>query len=578
MTQVSWVGEVLSGRYQIQELLGRGGMSSVYKAWDPNLKRQVAIKLIHPHLSDEEEFVRRFEEEPAAVAQLRHPNIIQVFDFNHEQDTYYMVLEYVEGESLEARARKLILDHQKASISEVVRYIIQVCEAVDYAHKRGMIHRDIKPANIMLDANDQAILMDFGIAKILSGPKHTLTGTVIGTLAYMSPEQIRGEKIDQRSDIYSIGVMLFELLNGNPPFEADSNMSLMLKQLNDQVPDLRILQPGLPEELVKVIEKALAKEASDRYQSAFEMAAALRHVLSSMRNNSAAELAGLVQMPSSTVTQVAAHQATASVATGATFPAQGFPPSGAATGAAPAADGVRRDHRVILLLGGAALLVILACLTAGAFLWVRSASGETRAAALARNSTQTAVEQTLVAFSVATATPFPALNATATSAPTATPLPPTATPVSTQAQGPGQSPVIPGKGPFALIVQATMDGDTVVVEYETIGFIENFTGRHIHFYINTSDRLNAAITAESPMIMYGGPRPFTGLTIADLPPDAAQICAVVANVDHTPIPDSGNCVPLPMSITSLPAIDNSTLPAAAPPTLTPTRRPTKDTY
>jgi serine/threonine-protein kinase len=199
---MSWVGQTLSGRYHIQELLGHGGMSSVYKATDPNLRRTVAIKIIHPHLSSDPDFLGRFEDEAAMIAQLRHENIIQVFDFNHEGDVYYMVLEYLPGETLSDRLKRLNEQNQKMDPAEVVKDIAEVGDAVQYAHDKGLIHRDIKPANIMLDVYGKAVLMDFGIARMIGGVQHTATGAVIGTAKYMSPEQIKGEKVDKRSDIY----------------------------------------------------------------------------------------------------------------------------------------------------------------------------------------------------------------------------------------------------------------------------------------------------------------------------------------------------------------------------------------
>ena len=205
MTNMSWVGQTLSGRYHIQELLGHGGMSSVYKATDPNLRRTVAIKIIHPHLSSDPDFLGRFEDEAAMIAQLRHENIIQVFDFNHEGDIYYMVLEYLPGETLSDRLKRLNEQNQKMDPAEVVKDIAEVGDAVQYAHDKGLIHRDIKPANIMLDVYGKAVLMDFGIARMIGGVQHTATGAVIGTAKYMSPEQIKGEKVDKRSDIYSLG-------------------------------------------------------------------------------------------------------------------------------------------------------------------------------------------------------------------------------------------------------------------------------------------------------------------------------------------------------------------------------------
>jgi len=283
MSQPSWIGRTLGGRYTIEALLGQGGMSAVYKGADPNLRRTVAIKLIHPHLSSDPEFVRRFEQEAAAVAQLRHPNIIQVYDFNHDGDVYFMILEYVPGETLQARLKTLDAAGQRLPLAETLRIMAGISEAVAYAHQRGMIHRDLKPGNVMLDPQGQPILMDFGVAKIVGGQHHTATGAIVGTVAYMSPEQARGERIDERSDIYSLGIMLYEMTAGRPPFEGDSAMTVMLKHLNEPVPDVRQIASGVPEELAALIEKALAKNPADRLPTAAEMSASLRAIASSAR-------------------------------------------------------------------------------------------------------------------------------------------------------------------------------------------------------------------------------------------------------------------------------------------------------
>jgi serine/threonine protein kinase len=276
---MNFVGHTLGGRYQIQSLIGQGGMASVYKAYDPNLHRSVAIKVIHPHLSNNPEFTRRFEEEATAVAHLRQANIVQVYDFSHDGDLYYMVMEFVMGETLQSRLIRLNASHRRLSIKEVITFTAEICEAAFYAHQRGMIHRDIKPANIMLDVNGKAILMDFGIARMVGASQHTASGAVLGTAMYMSPEQIQGLHIDARADIYSIGITLFEMLSGKPPFEADSAMTLMMMHLNDPVPDLHELQPDSPAELIDITNKALAKKRDERYQSASEMAQALRLIL-----------------------------------------------------------------------------------------------------------------------------------------------------------------------------------------------------------------------------------------------------------------------------------------------------------
>lgn len=276
MLPQNWVGKTIGGRYQIESIIGQGGMSAVYKANDPNLRRVVAIKLIHSHLSVNPNFVNRFKEEAAAVARLRHPNIVQVHDFNIDDDTYYMVMEYLVGETLQARLRRLTAAHRFLPYTDLIQFCIQLCDAIGYAHNHELIHRDIKPANIMLDLNGQAILMDFGIVKIVGGDYHTATGATIGTAMYMSPEQIRSERVDERSDIYSLGVTLYEMISGQTPYQADSAITLMMMVLNDPLPDLREIRKEIPENLLRVVEKALAKDPSERFQTMDEMAAALR--------------------------------------------------------------------------------------------------------------------------------------------------------------------------------------------------------------------------------------------------------------------------------------------------------------
>ncbi len=278
MNRNNLIGQALGGRYRIDEVLGQGGMSAVYKAYDPNLKRIVAVKMIHTHLADDPKFLVRFEEEAAAVAQLRHPNIVQVFDFDHDGDLYYMVQELLPGETLQQRLRRLNEMSRRMPAAEAIEYALNICDAVGYAHLRGMIHRDIKPANIMLDTQGQAVLMDFGIVKIAGAEGHTATGALVGTALYLPPEVIRGEVPDARSDLYSLGVTMYEMVSGRPPFEADSAMTLMMQHLQEPVPDLRGLRPDVPEGLVAVIEKSLAKDRDSRYRSMAELTAALKAV------------------------------------------------------------------------------------------------------------------------------------------------------------------------------------------------------------------------------------------------------------------------------------------------------------
>ena len=362
MAQDSWIGKTIKNRYQIKALLGKGGMSAVYRATDPNLRRDVAIKLIHTHLSDNPEFVRRFEEEAAAVARLRHPNIIQVHDFDHEGDVYYIVFEYIPGETLQQRLSRLSASGQRLLLSETIKIMTSVGRALAYAHDEGLVHRDIKPANIMINKREEAILMDFGIAKISGADHHTATGMVLGTARYMSPEQVMGETIDARTDLYALGITLFEMVNGRPPFESDSVAALMMMHVNEPVPDLAKLRPDIPPTLVAVIDKALAKKRAERYQSAAAFVTDLRQAAQE-------SAAGVTTVENAPLASAAA--ASSSITTDATI----F--DGAETGhapepAPPPQPAPSSSRNRLLLAGGAvALLIFIAACAAIAFVTIR---------------------------------------------------------------------------------------------------------------------------------------------------------------------------------------------------------------
>jgi serine/threonine protein kinase len=269
-------GEVI-GPYQITERLGRGGMADVYKAFHSELKIYRAIKFIRPEFVTSEDFRVRFQKEAQSVARLRHPNIVTIHDFGSDDDRFYMVMEFVEGEDL----KSLLRGRGAFDIARSVAIVVAVADALKYAHQRDLIHRDIKPENIMLDADGMPVLMDFGIAKLLTAETQlTQTGMGIGTPAYMAPEQAKGLEVGPMADIYSLGIVLFEMVTGQVPFSADTPMAVMLKAIGDPLPIPRSLNADISEALQGVILKATAKEPIDRYQSAAAFAADLQRAVS----------------------------------------------------------------------------------------------------------------------------------------------------------------------------------------------------------------------------------------------------------------------------------------------------------
>ncbi len=262
------------GKYELEERIGRGGMAEVYKAYHDTLARHVALKVLHPFLSEDPEFKERFEREARHVAQLRHTNIVQVydFDFDTKRSLYYMVMEYIDGPTLRTYLMQRSFEGQNIPIQEAVRITRDLARALAYAHSRSMIHRDIKPGNIMIDTDNRVVLTDFGIARIVSGPQMTASGSMVGTPAYMSPEQGLGQPGDHRSDIYSLGVVLYQLVTGTTPFDADTPIAVILKHVNDPLPPPSSINPEMPDGLELVLYKALAKLPEDRYQEVEEMA------------------------------------------------------------------------------------------------------------------------------------------------------------------------------------------------------------------------------------------------------------------------------------------------------------------
>ena len=260
------------GQFRIVAPLGEGGMASVYKAYQSNMDRYVAIKILPRHYASDPNFIHRFAREAKVIAGLEHPNILPVYDFGAEEGYTYLVMRLVETGTLSG-----LLQGQPMDLAEVEALITQIADALDYAHAHGVIHRDVKPSNVLIDSLGRCLLTDFGLAKVLlSVSMFTSSGTFLGTPKYASPEQCLGKELDQRSDIYSLGVILYEMATGRPPFDAETPMGIVVKHIHDPLPMPRKINPALPEAVERVILKALAKEPGDRYASAGELAKALK--------------------------------------------------------------------------------------------------------------------------------------------------------------------------------------------------------------------------------------------------------------------------------------------------------------
>jgi serine/threonine-protein kinase len=264
----------IAGRYRIDRRLGAGGMSTVFLATDSVLERAVAIKLLAEHLAEDEDFVARFRREALSAARLQHPNIVQVFDSGQDPESlrHYIVMEYVDGPS----AADLLREHKLLDVEQTVLIVRDACHGLDYAHRAGVIHRDVKPGNLLMSsATGITKLADFGIAKAAEQTRITQVGSVLGTAAYLSPEQARGEESGPASDTYSLGVCAYQFLTGRLPHEYSSLTELALKQQQEAVLPIRQFRPEVPAELDEAIRLCLEREPGSRYRSALEMAEAI---------------------------------------------------------------------------------------------------------------------------------------------------------------------------------------------------------------------------------------------------------------------------------------------------------------
>jgi predicted Ser/Thr protein kinase len=271
-------GDVIAGRYELLELVGSGGMSSVWKAHDGLLDRTVAIKVLHEQFTADEEYVERFRREARSVAQVSHPNIVTVIDRGEDENRQYIVFEYIEGENL----KELIERSGRLAIRDALVMALQMGRALAFAHDRGLVHRDVKPQNVLLNDDGQAKMTDFGIARSVDVEGVTITGTVLGTSEYIAPEQARGRRVDALTDVYSLGVVLYELLTGSVPFQGENFVAVALRHVNEPAPSVLERRPDAPPRVAMAVERAMAKDPDDRFQSMDEFVAELEDALADL--------------------------------------------------------------------------------------------------------------------------------------------------------------------------------------------------------------------------------------------------------------------------------------------------------
>src|SRR6202034_218129 len=269
------LGTTLNGRYKLEARIGAGGMSTVYRALDETLQRQVAIKLMNREVTSDSDQLERFRREARAVAQLSHPHVVGVIDAGEDEGRPYIVFEYVEGETLKDRIRRL----GRLPIAEAVAYAIEIARALGAAHARHIVHRDVKPQNVLIDEEGSAKVTDFGIARTLDEEGLTADGRVLGTTDYVSPEQALGQWVSGQSDLYSLGIVLWEMLTGEVPFKGDNQVAVAMKHVRDELPDIQTIRPEVSSALASVVDTATAKRQEDRYADDVELIADLEDVL-----------------------------------------------------------------------------------------------------------------------------------------------------------------------------------------------------------------------------------------------------------------------------------------------------------
>jgi serine/threonine protein kinase len=417
VAELNLVGKTL-GNYQIVAEIGRGGMAVVYRAYQPSLNREVAIKVLPPQFTFDQQFVERFVREAQAAASLRHPHIIVIHDVAEQNGLYYIVMELLTGRTL----RQLIEQEGALPPARAARLVEQIASALDYAHRRGFVHRDVKPDNIFVDQGDRVTLTDFGIAKAAWGTQLTKTGMLVGTPQYMSPEQAQGEDVGPATDIYALGIVAYQMLSGRVPFQGTTPHAILYQQIHELPPPLRSVRSGLPPAVDSVLNAALAKEPRARYASAGKFAQAL-----------ATTVAGGAPVPPPVPPT----------------PRPGAPPARAARAPTRPAPPRRRSLLWLWALAAVAVvvvvLVVILLLTGGPSP-VDTTATEQALAALRATQTAEAMPTTTqpqpTATAPATTTELP-ITDTPMPIPTDTPIPPTETPVT-----PTDTPVIPTDTPI----------------------------------------------------------------------------------------------------------------------------------
>jgi serine/threonine-protein kinase len=384
----------IAGRYRLEGRLGFGGMSTVHLALDLRLERQVAVKLLAEHLADDPAFVSRFQREAQAAARLVHPNIVQVFDSGRDERTgqYFIVMEYIEGSS----CAEILRDDGWVEVDEALSIIEQACEGLQYAHSHGVVHRDVKPGNLLRAREGEVKLADFGIAKATEQSSITQVGSVLGTAAYLAPEQARGEEAGPSADLYALGVVTYQLISGRLPYEASSLTELALKQQEEEPPTLDTLVAAVSPELAEAVAVALALDPHDRYHTAREMRRALsegaKGIAPSLQRSAPPRVAPVTHA-TSVLAPGRRPTAPASAVT-PRRPRQG-PPGAQAPIAQPAGSSARsrRHGRSRLLIALLALLTLALLIVAAV---VITAPGSTRV--VLRNVVYNDVQQTSAAL------------------------------------------------------------------------------------------------------------------------------------------------------------------------------------